>query len=429
MKKKLKRIIAVFVSILVLVIAFQVGRKLLANRKTETEQAAVTVVTGSPEIGTLESSVMYSGTLMPEKMVTVLPKAAGKLEKIVVAEGQEVVEGDLLGTVDKEVAKLQMEQARAAYQAAYAQYKVALRGVRPAELENARALLAQAEKDLFSAKTNLERSKRLLDAGTISQSNYEETERLYQNAATEVENVRRKVQLMAEGSGSEELEMAEANAEAAEAQYELAKLQYENTEIAAPVSGMVAKIMAEEGSMVGPEVPILLLVQDNPIHVEIPMPEKYYGKISGKTDAIEARIFPAAYPESGPYTGEVRNISRVLDPESRTFTLEVTIDNPEQRLRPGMYVNVEIVLARTENTVMVPESSLVFRNDMQVVFVVDGTDADGPGKKQAKMKQVRVGLRRDGIAEISEGINSEDRIIIKGNAFLEEGQLIEPVDG
>jgi HlyD family secretion protein len=424
MKKKLKRIIAIFVTIPVLIIAFQVGRKLLANRESDVVRAAVPVVTEMPKVGSLENSILYSGTLVPEKMVTVLPKTSGKLERIYVEEGQVVAEGDLLGTVDKEVAKLQMEQARAAYQAAFAQYKVALRGVRPAELENARALLAQAEKDLVSAKTNLERSKRLLDAGTISQANYEETERLYQNAATEVSNVRRQVELMAEGSGREELEMAGANAEAAEAQYELAKLQYENTEIAAPVSGMVAKIMAEEGSMVGPGVPILLLVQDDPVYVEIPMPEKYYGKISEKTGGIEARVFPAAYPDSEPYFGEVTNVARVLDPESRTFSLEVSIDNPEQKLRPGMYVTVEIILDRSENTVMVPESSLVFRNDTQVVFIVDGDE-----KTQAKMKQVRVGLRRDGIAEISEGINSGDRIIIKGNAFLEEGQLIEPVDG
>ncbi len=423
MKKKLKRIIVIFVAIPVLIIAFQVGRKIFANRERDVVQAAVPVVTETPEVGTLENSVIYSGTLMPEKMVTVVPKTAGKLESILVREGDIIEEGRHLGTVDKEVAKLQMEQAYAAYQAANAQYKVAQRGVRPAELENARALLQQAEKDLVNAKTNLDRSRRLLDAGTISQATFEETERLYQNAEVEVENARRKVELMAEGSGKEELEMAQANAEAARAQYELAKLQHENTAITAPVSGMIAKIIAEEGSMVGPETPILLIVQDDPMHVEVPMPEKYYGKLVDNGGAIEARIHPVAYPESAPYVGEVTNIAKVLDPESRTFTLKLSVENLDNKLRPGMYVNVEIVLERSENAITVPESSLVFRNDNQVVFVVDGDV-----KLQAKMKQVQVGLRRDGIAEIYNGISSEDTIIIKGNAFLEEGQLVEIVD-
>lgn len=423
MKKKLKRIIAVFITIPVLIIAFQVVRKVLENREQEVVPAAVPVVTGNPQVGILEDSVLFSGTLMPEKMVTVLPKAAGKLESIIVKEGQEVSEGQLLGTVDKQVAKLQMQQAFATYQAAHAQYKVAQRGVRPAELENARALLAQAEKDLEVARTNLERSKRMLDAGAISQAKYEENEGLFLNAETEVENARRKVELMAEGSGKEELEIAEANAKAAEARYELAKLQYENTSIEAPASGSVAKIIAEEGNMVGPEVPILLIVQDNPIYVEIPMPEKYYGKLAGNGEKIETRIHPAAYPDAKPYKGRVTNIARILDPESRTFTLEIAVDNPENKLRPGMYVNVEIVLDKSENVVMVPESSLVYRNDNQVVFVVDGDD-----NAQAKMKKVNVGLRRNGVAEISDGLSPEDTIIIKGNAFLEEGQLIEVVD-
>lgn len=429
MKKKLKRIIVILVAIPVLIIAFQVTRKLLSNREIERPQAAVPVVIGTPKIGTLEKSILYSGTLMPEKMVTVLPKVPGKLESIAVEEGEPVEEGDLIATVDKEVAELQMEQAHAAYRAAFAQYQAAKRGVRPAELETARASLEQAEKDLEDALTNLERSKRLLDAGTISQANYEETERIYRSSETKVENARRQVELMAEGSGKEELEMAEANAEAAEAQYELAKLQFENTEITAPVSGYIAKVTAEEGNMVGSETPIVLIVQDDPMYVEIPMPEQYYGVISGKAASIEARVFPSAYPEAPPYSGDVTNVSRILDPESRTFVLEIHVDNPERRLRPGMYVNVEIVLDKSENTIMVPESSLVYRNDTQVVFVVDGEETPGDGKVQAKMKSVRVGLRQDGIAEINGGISSEDRVIIKGNAFLEEGQLIEPVDG
>jgi RND family efflux transporter MFP subunit len=424
MKKKLKRIIAIFIAIPVLIISFQVVRRVLRNREVEVEQAAVPVITDTPEIGTLEYSVLYSGTLKPEKMVTVLPKGSGKLEAIVVEEGQVLDQGDLIALVDKDIAKLQMDQVYAGYQAALAQSRKAEAGVRPKELENAKALLAQAEKDIEVAKTNLERSKRLVEAGTIPQSKYEETERIYLNAETEVENARRRVELMEEGASKEELEMAQANAEAAEARYELAKLQYENTFITAPVSGLVARILAEEGSMVGPESPILLLVQDDPMYAEIPIPEKYYGRINEKTETIEARIYPTAYPDSMPYSGRVTNIARILDPASRTFNLEVAVENPENKLRPGMYVNVEIVLDIAENAVMVPESSLVYRNDKQVVFVVDGESVN-----TAKMQAVMVGLRKNGIAEISEGVKAEDEVIIKGNVFLEEGQIIEIVDG
>jgi multidrug efflux pump subunit AcrA (membrane-fusion protein) len=89
-----------------------------------------------------------------------------------------------------------------------------------------------------------------------------------------------------------------------------------------------------------------------------------------------------------------------------------------------MYVNVEIILDKAEGVIMVPESSLVYRNDSQVVFVVEENSTP-----RARMKTVRIGLRKDGVAEINEGLDISDKIIIRGNAFLEEGQAIEIVDG
>ena len=130
MKKKIKRIIAIFVAIPVLIISIQVVRRLVRDREEEIPRSAVTVVTGTPEVGTLEYSVMYSGTLMPEKMVTVLPKSVGKLESLVVNEGDELEQGDLIGYVDKDVARLQMEQAFAAYQGAEADRQAAKAGGR-----------------------------------------------------------------------------------------------------------------------------------------------------------------------------------------------------------------------------------------------------------------------------------------------------------
>ena len=68
MKRKFKRILAIVITIPVLIIAFQVTRKMLKNRVEEDPVSLMPVITGSPEIGTLENTIMYPGTLMPEKM-------------------------------------------------------------------------------------------------------------------------------------------------------------------------------------------------------------------------------------------------------------------------------------------------------------------------------------------------------------------------
>jgi multidrug efflux pump subunit AcrA (membrane-fusion protein) len=156
MKGRLKVAIALFVTIPALIIAVQIIRRIGISTDDPEPISAVPVVIREPAVGALENSILYPGTLTSEKTVVVLPKTAGKLEEIYVAEGDRVGSGELVASVEKRVYRLQAEQARAAYRAAEAQYRKAIKGVRPEEIENDRALLRQAESDLSVAERKLE---------------------------------------------------------------------------------------------------------------------------------------------------------------------------------------------------------------------------------------------------------------------------------
>lgn len=401
------------------------GVRLLLDRDTETVQEQLTTVIASyPETGLIEESLQYPGTLLPAKTVTVLPKTHGKIERIFVREGERVEANQQVASLDTDVAELQLAQAKAGYEAAIAQYQKALKGVRKEEIENTRALITQAEKELETAKTNLARAQRLFEAGAMPRAELEDAENQVSSGETKFENAKRSLKLMEQGASDEELDMARSNMEAAEAQYELAKLQYENAQIMAPASGLVAKIMVDEGNMAGPSVPLLAIVEDETILAEVKLPEKYYGRMMDQGLGIVARIYPIAFPEDTGFSGTVTNISPIIDATSRTFTLEITINNDSFQLRPGMYVNVELIVDRIENALLVPESSLVFRDDTNVVFVTEGDSTF-----KASMRPVSVGLRKNGAAEIIRGLTPNDRIIIHGNAFLEDGQRVRVVDG
>ncbi|MFP4564340.1 MAG: efflux RND transporter periplasmic adaptor subunit [Spirochaetia bacterium] len=424
MKRRLKVAIALFVTLPVLIIGVQIVRKVGISNDRPERVSAVPVIVGEPAFGDLENSILYPGTLTPDKTVIVLPKTAGKLEQIYVTEGERVHTAHLLASVEKRTYKLQVEQALAAYQAAEAQYRKVVKGVRPEELDNARALLHQAESDLETAERNLERSRNLVDAGALARSAFEEIEMKYSNARTRVENARRSLGLMEQGAGEEDLEMARANAGAMKAQYELSLIQLENTDITAPVDGLVARILAEEGSTVSQQVPLLALVQDDPMYVEVQVPERHFAALTSREGTIPCRIYPQAFPGTDGFFGTVTNISRIVEAESRTFALEIAVENPGGKLRPGMYVNVEIVLERSADALLVPESALVFRDDEYVVFTVESGSPF-----EAVMRPVSVGLRKNGAAEIIEGLTGAERIIIRGNAFLEDGQPVESVAG
>lgn len=398
-------------------------RQVLGSRDREAQTAGSPVVVGRPVVAPLTETLEYGGTITPGYQLVVTPKISGKLEAMFVEEGDAVTKEQPLARLDDEVVRLQRDQAYAAWQAAEAQYQKALRGVRAEELANTRALVDKAEKDLEVARTSLDRTERLYEAGTISKAKLEEAQNAFRAASTEVENARRSLDLMEEGASEEDRAMARANAEAAEKQYRLADLQLSYATVAAPVSGTVAKVMAEEGSMVGTTTALVALVDDTRITAEVAVPEVHYGRLANREGELSALVSPVAYPDHAPFRGTVAGVSPVVDPMSRTFEVDVAVENSEGLLRAGMYVNVEILVRRLEQAVTVPSHAVVLRGGQHVVFTVE------PGNSMhAKMVPVVLGLREGDRVQITSGVSPDVPVVLEGNAFLEDGQQVRIID-
>jgi len=385
----------------------------------------VTVLAAAPRIGAIERVLSTSGTLRASKTIRITSKLQGRVERILVEDGQPVVEGELLVQIEEETARLQVERAYATWQAAQARYDKARKGARSEELENARALYEKAEKDLAMLKESFTRSEKLYRSGTIAKAQFEQAEAGLRAARTELENAGRSLQMLEEGASPEERRIARSQAEAAKANYELARLQVEFTRIKAPASGVIARVLQDEGNIVGTSTPILILVKDDRIQVEIAVAEKYYGEILHSGEPLEARIFTAAYPGSDPFLGRILTVAPTIDPDSRTFTVTVEIEDPKDRLRPGMYADVEIILEHVPDALLVPASAVLDRAGEKIVFVVEGTGEAAV----AAARGVVPGLSAAGEVQILSGIDPGDNVIVEGNTFLEQGQRIGVLEG
>ena len=196
------------------------------------------------------------------------------------------------------------------------------------------------------------------------------------------------------------------------------------TGIRAPLSGVVAKILVDRGNVVDRGVPILVLVQDDPILVAIHVPEKHYGETFKKMDSLEVRVSPDAYPESDPFPGRISAIFPTINPQSRTFELEVKLENPSRLLRPGMYVNAELVMEKYSDALLIPESALLNSEGEYFVFVV--RDNGGP---LAVKRAVAPGIINPGTIQIKDGLSEGDLVIAEGNSFLEPGQKVRIIAG
>jgi HlyD family secretion protein len=407
-------------------IGYSVYRRVSAKVVHTGAGAAVPVSVVQPRRGGIERTLSYAGTLSPSSQVTLTTKIAGRIESILVKEGDAVRQGELLVRIEGEAASLQAAQAASALEAARAQREKARKGVRPEELASAQASLAQAEKDLATAEESYRRADRLYREGTIAKAAFEEAERRDRAATTQLANARRSVQMMEQGASAEDQGMAEANVKALQAQYDLANLQVGYTRVLSPIPGRVAKVLIDEGNMASQSTPLLVVVRDEQMSIRIPLPEKLYGEFRERRDAIETRVMPSALPGTAPIAGRISSISPTIDPASRTFTAEITLANQDGRLRAGMYANVDFVMERVPGALLVPLSAVVARGEKRGVFIVGHGTSEGASETQgvARFRELRLGLEDSASAQVLEGLAESETVVAEGNAFLEDGQAI-----
>jgi HlyD family secretion protein len=388
----------------------------LGRRQTAVPQVPVPVAVRTAQRGPISRSLRYTGTLEPHAMVTVLSKVPGRVERILVSEGQAVKKGQLLVLMEDDVARLQADQAAAALAADQAQLEKARRGVRPEELANARASLANAEKDLADAEVNFQRAERLYADGAISRAAREEAEARLRAARTGVDNARRSVRMMEQGAGSEEQRMAEAQLASSQAKYELAKLNLDNTHVTAPIDAQVARLPVDEGSLAGLSTPLAVLVNESAMVVKATLPERHYGAFLAGGERIRAQVAFAALPDRGALPARLVSVSPTIDPASRTFTAEVEVNDPRGGLASGMYASVTFEVERAEDALLVPATALCSRGGSRGVFVIDGGTA--------RFRALATGIEAGGAVQVLAGLAGGERVVVDGNAFLEDGQQV-----
>ncbi len=399
---------------------------LISALEEEEEVRGVPVRLASPERGTLSETARYSGTLSADRTANVIARHTGEIISLEVSQNDMVEAGDTIAEIEDDSARLEVEQARANLEMRESRLRAARRGARDEEIESARADVRQAESEIETAERDLERTRRLADAGTVSQSRLEAAENDFRRAQTELENARRQLRILEDGATEEDLEEAEAAVRAAERQLDLAELQLRYTTVRAPVSGRVTTINIEEGNNVDVGTPVAQIVGDDIVRAEIRVPERRYRDFASEELRQEVMLHPTAFAGGRPREATISHVGSAIDPRTRTFEVEIVAGNEDGSLRPGMYIEAHFTLRERTDTLIVPDRAVVNRAGRFVVFAVDDDE-------QAREIEVRRGLRSDGYTEVSaigeEPLTEETRIIVEGNSFLEHEQIVRVVEG
>ena len=192
----------------------------------------------------------------------------------------------------------------------------------------------------------------------------------------------------------------------------------ENTQLRSPINGVVTSRNFEDGDMFAAGAgAILSVMQIEPVQVDVHVPENFFPAVE-KTMPVELRL--DVYPDTI-FKGEVHLKHPVVDPATRTFTVETKYPNDGRFIRPGMFGRVKMVFNTVER-VTVPDLAIQRQrgtND-HFVFVVEN------GK--AVRKVVRTGRRIDDFYEITSGLSAGEEVITAGHAGLLDGTAVKVVN-
>ncbi|ERI09088.1 efflux RND transporter periplasmic adaptor subunit [Aneurinibacillus aneurinilyticus] len=470
------------------------GAVALAGCTTSAKEAAsdapISVKVAQAQEGALGGKV-YTGTVMPDQKVNIMPKMAGKIIDIPVDVGMRVKKGQVLFRLEDKDLKNAVTKADAAVSAAQASIQTAQaaresgivqatggavqskNGVLQAKnamiqaqgaitqansaleqathvVEDAITSFDKAKQALNDATTNHDRMKQLFAQGAVSQVQLDQAETAlvnaqagYRSAEIARTNAQEKV-----AAAKKSLATAQKAYDNASASYQNANGGYENAQkqvgvaqntagieasqqalkqaqvganiardmladatVVSPINGIIGAKNAEIGEMVSMQSPVLVVANLDTVNMLVYLPADQVNNVQpGSQVQVKASAFDYVT------TGTVKNISP-LDEKGKGYPVQITVANPDLKLKSGMLAEVRILAPDTQHGIVIPSSALVKEKDKTYVYVLEGD--------KAKRVEVKTSGERGAEALVTDGLKKGTRVITTNVALLSDGAKIE----
>ena len=329
------------------------------------------------EIRHVPRSISVTGSLSPEETVTVTHEVAGRLEEIRVDFGQRVRGGEVIAELDKRELRLQLDRTRASLAQALARI-----GLTPGQedvVPETTPAIRQAQAMLEDARTRYESAAKLVQTGDIASDRFVEVEKAYRAREAALDAARH------------ELQTSLATIQALTAEVKLAEKKLADATVRAPFDAFVSERLAAPGQYLRENTPLVTLVKPHPLRLRVEIPESAAAtvrigtELTFVTDAIPGQEFRAV----------VREINPALDPRSRSLAAEARLSTTDSRLRPGMFVQVRLVVERDAAIVVVPREAVYTVAGLSKLFLIRNG--------RAVEKRVFLGSNVEGWVEVHDG--------------------------
>lgn len=300
------------------------------------------------------------------------------------------------------------------------QGSVVRKGQKLADLESAD--IDQAEADYLKALADYDNARRTSAAEVkFAQANYDRTKMLFEKSITAGKNLQAAEHDLELAKASAASVVASTRAALTSARRHLLILGLKDSDIDAlanksslaavfsltsPISGIVIERNGTIGATVASDATVFKIIDISSVWIDANVFEKDLERVRR---GQEVRVSVPAFPGAS-FSGRVILISSVVDPETRSVKVRTEVPNPDGRLKPDMFANVQIITDLKRTAISIPQSAVLNDDGKSVVFV-----SDGNGYKKI---QVTTGIQGNDRVEIIEGLKAGDKVVVKGNYLL-----------
>ncbi len=244
-----------------------------------------------------------------------------------------------------------------------------------------RVNLVQAELQMRNNGTELERLRGLYDVGGLSKSDLDNAELAYEVSKSSYENL------------------------------------LENAVLRSPITGVVSARNYDRGDMYGMGQPIFTVQQIVPVKLNIGISEGDYTKVK-KGDSVTLTV--DAFPDRT-FRGSVNRLDPTIDFLTHTCNVEILVQNGDQRLRPGMYARVTVML-ETRHSIVIPDTAVIKQSGSgeRYVYVLNDDNT-------VSFRVVTLGRRMESEQEILSGLDEGETVVISGQAAIRDGVKVKVI--
>ncbi|HGY1226843.1 TPA: efflux RND transporter periplasmic adaptor subunit [Citrobacter farmeri] len=309
----------------------------------------------------------FNGRIDAVESVQLRPRVSGYIDKVNYTDGQEVKKGEVLFTIDDRT-----------YRAA---------------LEQAQATLARAKTQASLARSEANRTDKLVNTNVVSREEWEQR----RSAATQ----------------------AQADIRAAHAAVDAAQLNLDFTKVTAPIDGRASRALITQGNLVtaGDSASVLTtLVSQKTVYVYFDVDESTYlhyqnlsrsGQgASGNHLALPVEI--GLVGEDGyPHQGKVDFLDNQLTPSTGTIRMRALLDNAQRQFTPGLFARVRLPGSAKFNAMLIDDKAVLTDQDRKYVYIVDK-------EGKAQRRDITPGRLAAGLRIVQQGLNPGDKVIVEG---------------